>query len=162
MPFITLRNNRNILIRNSKKNLWIFPIVKNDNNSPSRKYLYAKIYIHNNVWKICGDHFLIKFFFWCIIDIKKKFQKEATKTCFSECWQATECIFKLFLRTLLMFVCKKSKMFHPRGTLVPMLWGIVLHLVVILFSFNICNLSDTLQHIFKGKWMGENLIQCAT
>ena len=34
------------------------------------------IYIHNNVWKFCGDHILIKFFFGWIIDIQKNFKKK--------------------------------------------------------------------------------------
>ena len=66
MRFIALPTNRNI----SLKNLGIFPIVKDGNISPGRKY-YIKIYIHINVWKFCGDHILIKFFFGCIIDVQK-------------------------------------------------------------------------------------------
>ena len=46
MPFITLQKNRNILPRNSEKNLWIVCIVKDDNISSGRKYCYGKIYIH--------------------------------------------------------------------------------------------------------------------
>ena len=33
----------------------------------------GKIYIHNNVWKFCGDNILIKFFFGCRLEIQKKF-----------------------------------------------------------------------------------------
>ena len=32
------------------------------------------IYIHNNVWRVCGYHILIKFFF----DIQKQFQEPAS------------------------------------------------------------------------------------
>ena len=76
MPFIILRNNKHFFsFKNSKKKLWIFAIVKDGNISPGRKYLYEKIYIHNNVWKFCGDHILIKFFFGCITDIQTNFKK---------------------------------------------------------------------------------------
>ena len=77
IPLITLQNNRQaIWLRNSKKKLRIFPIVKDGDISPGRKYHYEKIYIHNNAWKFCGDHILIKFFFWCIIEIQKNFKKK--------------------------------------------------------------------------------------
>ena len=39
------------------------------------EYHYGKIYTHNSVWKFCGDHILIKFFFGCIIDILKNYKK---------------------------------------------------------------------------------------
>ena len=56
--YITLQNNRNISSINSKKNLWILPIVKDCNISIGRKYHYGKISMHNNVWKYGGDQFL--------------------------------------------------------------------------------------------------------
>ena len=37
---------------------------------------YGKIYIHNNVWKFCGDHILSKFFFGCKIDIQRNLKKK--------------------------------------------------------------------------------------
>ena len=40
------------------------------------EFYYEKIYIHNNIWKFCDDHILIKFFFGCIIDIQKNFEKK--------------------------------------------------------------------------------------
>ena len=50
------------------------------NISPGRKYHYGTIYIHiMNVWKFCGDHILIKFFFGCIVDIQKSFKKKRRK-----------------------------------------------------------------------------------
>ena len=48
-----------------------FPMAKDGNISPDRKYHYGKIFIHNNIWTFCGNHILIKFFFGCIIDIKR-------------------------------------------------------------------------------------------
>ena len=51
------------------------------------EFFYEEIYIHNNVWTFCGDdtHTLIKFFFGCLTDVqKKKIQKEAMRTCFTE------------------------------------------------------------------------------
>ena len=57
MRFIIPRNNRNISLKNAKKNLWILPIIKDGNISPDKKYRYEKIYIHNNVWKFCGDQY---------------------------------------------------------------------------------------------------------
>ena len=86
MPFITLRNNRNISLKNSNKNLWILPIVKVGIISPGRKY---------NVWRLCGNHILIKFFCGCIIDIQINFKKKRQEPA-SESLQATECIFTLF------------------------------------------------------------------
>ena len=38
--------------------------------------LIEKIYIQNIVWKFCGDHILIKFFFERIIDIQTNFKKK--------------------------------------------------------------------------------------
>ena len=47
-------------------------------NSPALTRLprySGMIYIDKNVWKFCGDHILIKFFFGFIIDIQKNFKK---------------------------------------------------------------------------------------
>ena len=55
--------------------------MKDGNISPSRKYHYGMLHIHNNVWKFCAEHILIQFFFGCIIDIQKKYQKEVTRSC---------------------------------------------------------------------------------
>ena len=63
MPFITLRNNRNISIKNSKKNLeilsnlWMAIFYQAENIIMERF-----IYICNNVCKFYGDHILI--FLW--------------------------------------------------------------------------------------------------
>ena len=105
-------------LKSVKKKLWIFPIVKDDNISPGRKYCYGKIYIrvHNNEWKFCGAHILIKCFFGCI-KIYKKIPKKATRS-----WQPMNAFLSSFLRTSLMFVsyvCKELKMIFPWGSLVP-------------------------------------------
>ena len=74
-----------ISLKNSKKKLWIFPIVKDDNISPGKNIIMERctyIITYGNFVVT----FLIKIFFECIIDIQKKFQKVATKTCFTESW----------------------------------------------------------------------------
>ena len=84
--------------------------LKHSNISPGRKYHYVKIYIHNNVWKFCGDHILIKFFFGCIIDIQKNFKKKLRESASLKADNQLNAFLSSFLRTLLMFVtyvCKK-------------------------------------------------------
>ena len=82
------------------------------------EYYYGKIYIHN--------HILIKFFVECITDIqKKKFQKEAMSTCFTESWQATECIFTLFLMNFVVvrvrrLYVKSRRWSFPEGHWCPL------------------------------------------
>ena len=74
-------------------------------------------YIHN-VWKFCGDHISIKFFFGCIIDIQKNVKKEATRTFFLRSLQATECNFTFFF-TNIIDVCvlgvSKAEDVQPSG-----------------------------------------------
>ena len=63
-----------------RKSCEFFLIVKDDNVSPGIKYQYGKIYMHNNVWKLCDEYILIKVFFGCIIDIQKYFKKKRRET----------------------------------------------------------------------------------
>ena len=42
---------RNVSSKNSKKNLWILPIAKDDYISPGRKHHYGKIYIHTYMYE---------------------------------------------------------------------------------------------------------------
>ena len=103
------------------------------------KYHYGQIYIHNdvhnNVWKFCGDHILITFFFGCINIQKylKKYSKRSDNNfSFTEDWQGTDVMF-------VSYVCKKPKMIHPWGRLVPT-WVLVgFFVIVFVFYWFILN-----------------------
>ena len=80
-------------------------------------YHYGNIYIHSNVvWKFCGGHLLINFFFGCIIDTQTNFKKNRREHASQKADKQFKAFLSSFWRTLWMlvsYVSKKSKMFFP-------------------------------------------------